>query len=117
MNHNLKIPAILATLLLGSITATLSAQQYLEVTGRKSNIRSSPTTRSSIVTRAQRGDIFELKDESGDWYHIRLFSGELRYLHKRLAQEISYNPEVPGDFSHRREIFITLQLQTGKMIC
>jgi len=109
MNHSLKISVILATLLLGSITATLSAQQYLEVTGRKSNIRSSPTTRSAIVTRAQRGDIFELKDESGDWYHIRLFSGELRYLHKRLAQEISYTPAVPGDSSQRREIFITLQ--------
>lgn len=109
MNYNLKIPIILASLLLGGITATLSAQQYLEVTGRKSNIRSSPTTRSSIVTRAQRGDIFELKGESGDWYHIRLFSGELRYLHKRLAQEISYNPEVPEDSSQRREIFTTLQ--------
>ncbi len=109
MSRDVRNSVILGLLLLASATASLSAQQYLQVTSRRTNIRFAPTTRSSIVATALREDIFELKDESGDWYHVRLFSGELRYLHKRLAREVPYSPEVPQDFSRRREIFKAFQ--------
>ena len=109
MSREVKNSVILGLLLLASLTAPLSAQQYLQVTSRRANLRFAPTTGSSIVATTHREDIVELKDESGDWYHVRLFSGELRYLHKRLAREVHYSPEVPQEFSRRREIFKAFQ--------
>ena len=83
----------------------LCAGSYVQTSGSRSNIRISPTTSSSLVTTVERGAIFEVIGEEREWYAIRLFSGDSRYIHKSLAGEISYTPEIPEDESLRRQIF------------
>lgn len=79
--------------------------EYVRVVKGPVNIRSGPSTQSAIVGSAKQGDIFELVGEEGRWYEIDLFSGGRRFLHKSLAEPISYQPEVPVDVEIRRQIF------------
>jgi len=87
-----------------SVTA-YSADQYVQVTGDNVNIRFSPSTSSQIITTARKGDIFELEGEEQEWFAISLFSGEHRYIHKSLAIEVPYEPEVPGSVSVRQQMY------------
>jgi uncharacterized protein YgiM (DUF1202 family) len=115
MNGSLKKSmAALLLILVGAGTAH-SAQLFIQISSRRANIRFGPTTGSPVVVTARRGDIFELKDETGDWYQIRMFSGESRYLHKSLAVKISYKPEAPRSFSRRRDIFKAFREIDAKM--
>jgi hypothetical protein len=82
-----------------------SADQYIQVTGDGVNIRFSPSTSSQIITAARKGDIFKLEGEEQGWYEISMFSGEYRYIHKSLAQELFYEPTAPGSVSVRQQMY------------
>ncbi len=104
------------SLLLALTGSALSANQYVEITAYRANIRSGPATSASLVVTAHRGDVFELLDEGQNWYQLHLFSGEVRHLHKSLAQPISYQPEVPENTSLRRQIFQALNEAEERVI-
>jgi hypothetical protein len=44
------------------------------------NIRTGPTTDAMVVGKAQKGDVFRVVREVEDWFEIRMFSGEVRYV-------------------------------------
>jgi hypothetical protein len=81
------------------------ANRYVEITRSVVNIRSAPTTGSTLVVKANRGNIFFLQGEEDGWFRIRLFSGRSRFVHKNLAKIASYKPEVPADINLRRNIY------------
>ncbi len=96
---------ILAALMITMSVTVYSADQYIQVTGDNVNIRFSPSTSSQIIATARKGDIFELEGEEQGWYEISIFSGEYRYIHKSLAQEVFYEPEVPASISVRQQMY------------
>lgn len=99
---------IAGVLILSMPAIASSANQYVQITANRVNIRLAPSTAAQIVATGGKGDIFELQDESQRWYQIHLFSGETRYIHKSLAAEVSYRPEAPDSISLRRQIFKAL---------
>lgn len=50
------------------------------VLGSDTNIRSGPGTDTAILGRVQTGDKLTLVAKSGDWYQIKLASGQLGYI-------------------------------------
>lgn len=46
------------------------------------NIRESATTSSSIVSRANAGEQFSIKEEHGDWYEVTLPNGQSAFIAK-----------------------------------
>ena len=114
-------PSIYRSFLTGSLILALSgtafsANQHLEITANRANIRDAATTSASLVVTARRGDIFELLGEGQSWYQVRLFSGEVRHIHKSLAKEIIYKQEVPESVSLRRQIFQALNEAEKRVI-
>ncbi len=85
--------------------SALAEDKYVEIIGNKVNIRSGSSTKSSIVAKALKGDIFKYYGEKGDWYKISMFSGESRYVHKSLSKFTEYETELPNEVSKRRTIF------------
>jgi hypothetical protein len=65
------------------------------------NVRAGPGLDQVIVGRAQKGTLFPLAGETGDWYEIELFSGVPRYVSKSLAYHLTPDQIVPG---HRLEL-------------
>ncbi len=96
---------ILAALIVTMSVPAYSTDQYVQVTGDNVNIRFSPSTSSQITTVARKGDIFKLEGEEQEWYRISMFSGEYRYIHKSLGQELFYEPEVPASVSVRQQMY------------
>jgi hypothetical protein len=96
---------IFAALIVTMAVTAYSADQYIQVTGDNVNIRFSPSTSSQIITVARKGDIFKLEGEEQEWYAISMFSGEYRYIHKSLAQELFYEPIAPGSVSVRQQMY------------
>jgi hypothetical protein len=90
---------------LGSVQTLWSVTRYIEIVKGSVNIRAGTTTRSRIVAKARRGDVFELRGEEGRWYEIHLFSTSFRYVHKSLARTTRYAPEVPAEIETRQEFF------------
>ncbi len=112
---------IFRTLWTGSLFLALpgsafSANQYIEITAYRANIRTAATTSASLVVTAHRGDIFELLGASPDWYQIRLFSGEVRHIHQSLAKMVVYSPEGPESSALRRQIFQALEEAEERVI-
>ena len=65
------------------------------------NVRTGPGLDRVIVGRAQKGTLFPLVAETGDWYEVVLFSGAPRYVSKALAYHLSPDEIIPG---HRLEL-------------
>ncbi|MGN7388477.1 N-acetylmuramoyl-L-alanine amidase [Sporosarcina sp. SAFN-015] len=61
--------------------STASNKQVTVLTNG-TNLRSSATTSSSIVTRANAGEKLSVVGEDGDWYNVSLSSGETAYIAK-----------------------------------
>jgi hypothetical protein len=54
---------------------------------KRSNIRTEPTTKSKVITTLRKGAIVVKIDESGDWFNVRLPSGETGWIFKTLVKE------------------------------
>jgi hypothetical protein len=65
------------------------------------NVRTGPGLDQVIVGRAQKGTLFPLAGETGDWYEVELFSDVPRYVSKSLAYHLTPDQIVPG---HRLEL-------------
>ncbi len=114
-------PLIHRFLLTGSLILVLSgstfaANQHIEITAYRANIRNGARISASLVVTARRGDIFEVLGESPSWYQVRLFSGEPRHIHKSLAKKVIYKLEVPESISLRRQIFESLNAADQRAI-
>jgi len=101
---------VVTVLVLGLVySITLAAEsiptRFIEITGNTVNIRIGPSTSTTIVAQAKKGDIFELKGETNGWYKIDMFSGEYRYVHKPLAKLTTYTIFLPSSASIRQKIF------------
>ena len=57
-------------------------QDYVVMGTPLVNLRTGPSTHAMVIGRAEKGDIFEVVGEVDEWYRIRLFSGETRYVTK-----------------------------------
>lgn len=100
-----------AILLLGALLApwtVVAGTEYVTITADRVNIRVGPDDRSAVVARAWRGDVFELHGKEGNWYRIRMFSANWRYVNRSLAEIIPYVVSLPEAASVRRKIFDAL---------
>ena len=71
--------------------AAAAQDEYVEVTaGGGTEIYVSSSASSSLVARAEEGDVFELRASEGDWFVVLLFTGEARYIEKSAAQPIAH---------------------------
>ncbi len=81
------------------------AQDYLIIIAPEGvHIRTGPSIRNFIIGVAHFGEIYNLEGEAEDWYLVRMFSGESRYINKccarvLMAEEVnrSHHLEVPRD--------------------
>ncbi|NIQ38644.1 MAG: SH3 domain-containing protein [Proteobacteria bacterium] len=85
--------------------STFPQSRYVKITANRVNVRDGPDTSSPIVAKARVGDVFELQGRDGKWYKIRMFSVNLRYVHKSLAEVTHYSVTPPKGVSTRRKIF------------
>jgi len=67
------------------------AQEYVIIKTKNVNIRTNPSTDSFIVGQSNKGDIYEMIGEEGEWFVIKLFSENPRYINKCCAAK----PEDP----------------------
>ena len=99
---------------LGVATATIIAAvapasaraQYVRITGEAVNVRTQPSTQSTVIVVAERGDVFELEGRRGRWLEINMFSGEYRWVHESLAEVTSGAPQMPTSEATRRRAFV-----------
>lgn len=72
-----------AALLMGPVVpdpVVAAPQEYVVMGTPLVNLRTGPSTNAMVIGRAEKGDIFEVIDSTPDWYRVRLFSGETRYV-------------------------------------
>ena len=100
----MKKSAVSSIVFLFIFTFSVSAPRFVE-TVRNANIRAGAATNATLVATSNKGDIFQLIQETDKWYVIRMFSGEDRYLYKTLARIASYSPTIPETIEQRRTVF------------
>jgi len=87
------------------MTPTAVQGQYLRVTGSSVNVRQGPDVGSTVVGTAGLGDVFHRLGRTEEWYVIKMFSGEKRYIHASLAEPTESSPALPGSETTRRMAF------------
>jgi len=61
-------------------TTGSSSKQEVTILNNGTNIRKQATTNSSVVYRASKGEQFEIVEQSGDWYEIKLDNGSTGFV-------------------------------------
>lgn len=86
-------PWTIVILLLFLADFTPAGAQDVEISSPAANIRTSPSTASAVLVRAERGTRFEIVSRTGEWYQISL-PGDLNlgtdrgYVHRSTVTEI-----------------------------
>ena len=62
--------------------------QTVEVRSESANIRQSPTTSSSVVTQASKGDKLVVLEKKNPWYKIKTSSGAVGWVHSSLLKDL-----------------------------
>jgi len=68
-----------------------------------SNARMAPSTQGRLVTVLNQGEKTERVGTSGMWTKVRLFSGEIVWIHSDFLQEMNGGDSIPGIFSAEKE--------------
>jgi hypothetical protein len=58
----------------------------VQVDAVRVNVRKDPNTTSAIVTTVSRGEILEVIERAGDWYHVKTRAGAEGYVSARLVR-------------------------------
>ena len=66
-------------------TTPLCAQKHIALNTFDVNIRTGPGTDFYVVCSADKGEIFELVGENGDWLEIKMFSEDKRFVHRDMV--------------------------------
>ena len=92
------IVLVLAAIAIGVLVIPMCAwsKEYVVMISRNINIRTGPSTDRFVIGRAWKGDVFELVDETGNWYEILMFSGDYRYVSKSWAARLTEEELLPG---------------------
>ena len=89
------------------------AQEYVVTKTKHVNIRTNPTTRSFVVGQSMKGDIYEMIGEEGEWFVIKLFSENPRYINKccaaKLEGSISSRLVLPESSDQCESIYSSIQ--------
>ncbi len=78
---------------------------HVTVSRHNVNIRSQPTKKAHVVARAHKGDRFKFIQQVGEWYEIRMFSGDYRYIYAKLGQITINNSAGNPDPEALRKIY------------
>lgn len=81
---------VLTIPLLLLFTVSGHAQNIVHVIAESTDIYSDPESPTTFLIEAKKGDLFELESYGDQWFQIRMFSGEIRYL-KTDDAEIEYD--------------------------
>jgi len=74
--------AVALPFLLPDATLKGAPQDFVVMGTPLVNLRTGPSTNAMVIGRADKGDIFKVVGEAGEWYRILMFSGEPRYVTK-----------------------------------
>jgi len=88
------IGCLILTLL--CLPAGLPWAATLTVTNPSANLRAGPGTTYNIVGRVTRDERYEVLEERGGWYQIRLEDGRAAWLSGTLAT-VSARPRASGE--------------------
>ena len=92
------IVLLLVAITIGVLVIPMCAlsREYVVMISRNINVRTGPGTDRFVIARAWKGDVFELVDETGNWYEIVMFSGDYRYVSKSWAARLTEEQLLPG---------------------
>ena len=95
------------------ISQLISAQDYVVTRSKRVNIRTAPSTQSYVVGKAMKGDIYEMVGEDGEWYVIKLFSENPRYINKccsvKLKGPLTERLDLPDSEERCKSIYTSIQ--------
>jgi len=90
-----------------------NAQDYVVTRTKNVNIRTSPTTKSYVVGKSMKGDIYEMIGEEGEWFVIKLFSENPRYINKcctaKLESPVTTRLVLPESGDRCKSIYTSIQ--------
>jgi SH3-like domain-containing protein len=78
----------LFTLLVLVLSVGTASAKRLSVTANKANVRSGPGTNHEILWSAGKYYPVDIIEQSGNWYQIRDFEGDIGWIYQRLLKEI-----------------------------
>jgi len=75
-------PLVVALLISAVLPMSIQAvpQEYVVMGTPLVNLRTGPSTTAMVIGRAEKGDIFKVLGQTGDWYEVLMFSGNSRYV-------------------------------------
>ncbi|KHD86848.1 SH3 domain-containing protein [Bacillus ginsengihumi] len=63
-----------------------SSMENIKIVQDGTNLRSQPSTDSSVIARGEAGQAYTVKKQSGDWYEVQLPDGTTAYVASWLVQ-------------------------------
>jgi opacity protein-like surface antigen len=93
------VPVILAASLAGLLfPSLLSADEALKVRvlAARANVRQTASMTAPVILGADKGQVFDVLNKTGEWYQVQLAAGATGYLHTSVVEEIPETEAPPA---------------------
>jgi hypothetical protein len=61
---------------------------FIRVLATRANVRQAASTTAPVLLSAEKGQVFEVLEKSGEWYTVQLSTGAKGFLHTSVVEEI-----------------------------
>jgi hypothetical protein len=61
---------------------------FIRVIATRANVRQAASTTAPVILSAEKGQVFDVLEKSGEWYAIQLATGAKGFLHASVVEEI-----------------------------
>jgi len=103
------------------LSASAIAQEYVLIPFTGLNIRTGPGKEFMIIAVGQEGELYHMMGEAEDWYIIKMFSDDYRYVSKRHSKIVFHSqldpleqPELPENEIIIEEMTDRIQVLTQR---
>jgi len=62
---------------------------FIRVIATRANVRQAAATTAPVILSAEKGQVFDVLEKSGEWYTIQLATGAKGFLHASVVEEIA----------------------------
>ena len=74
-------------------------KDYVVLIHSSVNIRTGPGTSNIVIGKASKGQLYHIIGEVENWYKIKLFTDNIRYISKSLSAKLNETEIVPQHYA------------------
>lgn len=85
---------VVGFLVFGGTAVAAQAQQQVQVSVQRANVRDMPSTRGEVIFQVSQDEVLKVIQKEGDWYWVENSTGRRGYISNMVVRLVESSPEL-----------------------